>query len=52
VIRNFVSGQYSNSSPVVAFAEGGSRDVSEDIAGAVLERAFDNLSASGSSTGT
>ena len=43
VIRNFVSGQYSNALRVVAFntAEGWSRDVSEDIAGEVLERAFD-----------
>jgi hypothetical protein len=49
VIRNFLSGQYSNALRVVAFnaAEGWSRDVSEDIAGEVLERAFnadDNLS--------
>jgi hypothetical protein len=43
VIRNFLSGQYSNALHVVAFntAEGWSRDVSEDIAGEVLERAFD-----------
>jgi hypothetical protein len=43
VIRNFLSGQYSNALRVVAFntAEGWSRDVSEDIAGEVLERAFD-----------
>jgi hypothetical protein len=49
VIRNFLSGQYSNAHRVVAFntAEGWSRDVSEDIAGEVLERAF-----GGSSTGT
>ena len=42
-IRNFLSGQYSNALRVVAFntAEGWSRDVSEDIAGEVLERAFD-----------
>src|SRR5580704_2495173 len=42
-IRNFISGQYSNALRVVAFntAEGWSRDVSEDIAGEVLERAFD-----------
>ncbi len=43
VIRNFLSGQYSNALRVVAFntAEGWSRDVSEDIANEVLERAFD-----------
>jgi hypothetical protein len=43
VIRNFLSGQYSNALRVVAFntSEGWSRDVSEDIAGEVLERAFD-----------
>ena len=43
VIRNFISGQYERAVRVVAFnpAEGWSRDVSEDIAGEVLERAFD-----------
>jgi hypothetical protein len=43
VVRNFLSGQYSNALRVVAFntAEGWSRDVSEDIDGEVLERAFD-----------
>ena len=43
IIRNFISGQYSNALRVVAFntAEGWSRDVSEDIANEVLERAFD-----------
>jgi hypothetical protein len=43
VIRIFLSGQYSNALRVIAFntAEGWSRDVSEDIAGEVLERAFD-----------
>jgi hypothetical protein len=43
IIRSFLSGQYSNALRVVAFntAEGWSRDVSEDIAGEVLERAFD-----------
>jgi hypothetical protein len=43
IIRNFISGQYSNALCVVAFntAEGWSRDVSEDIANDVLERAFD-----------
>ena len=42
IIRNFLTGQYSNALRVVAFntAEGWSRDVSED-AGEVLERAFD-----------
>src|SRR5580704_10255155 len=42
IIRNFISGQYGNALRVVAFntAEGWSRDVSEDIAGEVLERAF------------
>jgi hypothetical protein len=43
IVRNFLSGQYTNALRVVAFntAEGWSRDVSEDIAGEVLERAFD-----------
>jgi hypothetical protein len=43
IIRNFQTGQYSNALRVVAFntVEGWSRDVSEDIAGEVLERAFD-----------
>jgi hypothetical protein len=43
VIRNFLIGRYSNALRVVAFntAEGWSRDVSEDIADEVLERAFD-----------
>ena len=43
IIRNFLSGQYSNALRVIAFntAEGWSRDVSEDIAGEVLQRAFD-----------
>ena len=43
IIRNFISGQYSNGLCVVAFntAEGWSRDVSEDIANELLERAFD-----------
>jgi hypothetical protein len=38
-----VTGQYSNALRVVAFntAEGWSRDVSEDIAAELLERAFD-----------
>jgi hypothetical protein len=43
VIRDFLSGQYSNALRVVAFntAEGWSRDVSGDIAGELLDRAFD-----------
>src|SRR5277367_2384447 len=43
IIRNFLTSQYTNALRVVAFntAEGWSRDVSEDIAGEVLERAFD-----------
>src|SRR5271155_4113365 len=43
IIRNFLSGQYTNALRVVAFntAEGWSRDVSEDIAGEVVDRAFD-----------
>jgi hypothetical protein len=42
VIRSFISGQYQNALRV-AFntAEGWSRDVSEDIAGEVLERGLD-----------
>jgi hypothetical protein len=43
IIRNFIGGQYSNALRVIAFntAEGWSRDVSEDIAGEVLDRAYD-----------
>ena len=43
VIRNFLSGQYSNALRVVAFntAEGWSRDVSEEIACEVVDRTFD-----------
>ena len=43
IIRNFISGQYKNALRVVAFniAEGWSRDVSEDIANEVLDRAYD-----------
>jgi hypothetical protein len=43
VIRDFLSGQYSNALRVVAFntAEGWSRDVSEDIADELLQRARD-----------
>jgi hypothetical protein len=40
IISKIISGEYSNPVRVVAFniAEGWSRDVTEDIAGAVLER--------------
>jgi Tfp pilus assembly protein PilF len=43
IIRNLISGQYSKPLRVVAFNTGEcwSRDVSEDIANEVLERAFD-----------
>jgi hypothetical protein len=43
VIRNFLSGQYSNPLRVVTFnaAEGSSQDVSEDVANEVLDRAYD-----------
>jgi hypothetical protein len=44
VLRNFLTGQYSNAlRVVVAFntVEGWSRDVSEDCAGELLERAYD-----------
>jgi hypothetical protein len=43
IVRNFISGQYENAIRVVAFntAEGWSRDVSEDIANEVLDRAYD-----------
>jgi hypothetical protein len=43
IIRNFIAGQYANPLRVVAFntAEGWSRDVSEDIANEVLDRAYD-----------
>ena len=43
IICNFLSGQYANALRVIAFntAEGWSMDVSEDVAGEVLERAFD-----------
>jgi hypothetical protein len=43
IIRNFISGQYENPVRVIAFntAEGWSRDVSEDIAYEVLDRAYD-----------
>ena len=41
IISKIISGEYSNPVRLVAFniAEGWSRDVTEDIAGAVLERA-------------
>jgi hypothetical protein len=43
VIRNFIGGQYSDALRVIAFntAEGWSRDVSEDIADEVFDRAYD-----------
>ena len=43
IVRNFISGQYRNAVRVVAFntAEGWSRDVSENIANAVLDQAYD-----------
>ena len=43
VLRNFISGQYENALRVVCFntAEGWSRDVSEDIASEILDRACD-----------
>jgi hypothetical protein len=42
-LRNFLSGEYSNAQLVVAFntTQGWSQDVSEDIAGELLERALD-----------
>jgi hypothetical protein len=43
IVRNLISGQYLNALRVVALntAEGWSRDVSEDIAFEVLDRAFE-----------
>jgi hypothetical protein len=43
IVRNFISGQYKDALQVVSFntAEGWSRDVSEDIAGDVIDRAYD-----------
>ena len=43
IVRNFLSGQYRDAVRVVAFntAEGWSRDVSENIANAVLDQAYD-----------
>jgi hypothetical protein len=59
IIRNFLTGQYSNALRVVAFntVEGWSRDVSEDIAGKVLSGRSTRTTIwekipSGSSTGT
>lgn len=43
IIRGFISGQYENALRVVSFntAEGWSRDVSEDIASEIIDRAYD-----------
>lgn len=43
IIRNFIAGQYENPLRVVSFntAEGWSQDVSEDIAGEIIDRAYD-----------
>ena len=43
IIRNFLTGQYGNALRVVAFntAEGWSRDVSEEMADDLLQRACD-----------
>jgi hypothetical protein len=43
IIRAFISGEYENALRVVSFniAEGWSRDVSEDIAGKIIDRAYD-----------
>jgi hypothetical protein len=43
IIRNFIAGEYDSAPRVVAFnaAEGWSRDVSEDIAGEIIDRASD-----------
>jgi hypothetical protein len=43
IIRNLISGRYTAPLRVIAFntAEGWSRDVSEDVANEVLDRAFD-----------
>jgi len=43
IVRNFISGQYEDALRVVCFnvAEGWSRDVSEDIAGEIIDRAYD-----------
>jgi hypothetical protein len=44
IVRNFISGQYEDARRVVAFntGEGWSRDVSEEIAYDVLDRAYDS----------
>ena len=43
IVRNFISGQYDSALRVIAFntTEGWSRDVSEDIANDILDRAHD-----------
>jgi hypothetical protein len=43
IVRNFISGQYEDALRVVSFnvAEGWSRDVSEDIAGDIIDRAYE-----------
>jgi hypothetical protein len=43
IVRNFISGQYESALRVIAFntAEGWSRDVSEDVANNVPDRACD-----------
>jgi hypothetical protein len=43
IIRNFIAGEYDSALRVVAFnaAEGWSRDVSENIAGEIIDRAYD-----------
>ena len=42
IVRNFLSGQYDGALRVISFnvAEGWSRDVSEDIAGEIIDRAY------------
>jgi hypothetical protein len=42
IVRNFISGQYGDTLRVISFnvAEGWSRDVSEDIAGEIIDRAY------------
>jgi hypothetical protein len=54
IVRNFITGQYSDAIRVVAFntAEGWSRDVSEDIALEIIQRAVDADSLKKSSYGT
>jgi hypothetical protein len=43
IVRNFISGQYEDALRVVSFntSEGWSRDVSEDIAGEIIDCAYD-----------